>query len=138
MAAETSLFTLSSNRTSTCRASASPPAVVISRATVVMVLSGELGSGGKGTFLDASLVDLAATTTGWQAWCQYRGPFFFVSSLVLVFLGCNYLRSRSWPDQLPPGGPCRVMRRLLKRRACPFFEREQDELVFWDKTFLVL
>lgn len=63
-ASETSLFTLSSNRTSTCRASASPPAVVISRATVVMVLSGELGSGGKGTFLDASLVDLAATTTG--------------------------------------------------------------------------
>lgn len=58
-----SLFTLSSYRTSTCKASASPPAVVISRATVVMVLSGELGSGGKGVLFDGSLVDFAATTT---------------------------------------------------------------------------
>lgn len=58
-----SLFTLSSYLTSTCNASASPPAAVISRATVVMVLSGEFGSGGKGVFLEGSLVDFAATTT---------------------------------------------------------------------------
>jgi hypothetical protein len=45
---------------------ASPPARVISRATVVMVERGELGSGGKGDILARSasgVMDLAATTT---------------------------------------------------------------------------
>jgi hypothetical protein len=45
---------------------ASPPARVISRATVVMVDCGELGCGGKGESLARSgsgVVDLAATTT---------------------------------------------------------------------------
>ena len=60
---ETSLLTLSSWRTSTCSASDSPPWLVISRATVVIVLWGEFGSGGNGVSWESELADLAATTT---------------------------------------------------------------------------
>lgn len=58
--------TLFWSRTSTATAVASPPASRISRTTVVMVDWGELGSGGKGAdplLVEASLEDLAATTT---------------------------------------------------------------------------
>lgn len=69
MVVEMRSLTLCSKRTSTGMAVAWPPEEVISRATVVMVLSGELGSGGKGSLVwEGSLVDLAATTTGW-CWC---------------------------------------------------------------------
>lgn len=54
---------LAGERTSTCSAVATPPAEVISRATVLMVEAKELGSGGKGLHLLASEVVLAATTT---------------------------------------------------------------------------
>lgn len=53
---------LSSWRTSTGMARASPAEDVISRATVVIVLAGEFGSGGKGVAW-GSEVDFAATTT---------------------------------------------------------------------------
>ncbi len=42
---------------------ARPPASRISRSTVLMVDCCELGSGGKGFVMDASLVDFAAMTT---------------------------------------------------------------------------
>ena len=54
---------LSKSRVSTWMATVLPPASVISRATVLMVDCGELGSGGKGTVLEASDVLFAATTT---------------------------------------------------------------------------
>jgi hypothetical protein len=53
----------SAERTSSWMAVASPPAVVISRATVVMVEAEELGSGGKGAVELGSEMVLAATTT---------------------------------------------------------------------------
>jgi hypothetical protein len=54
---------LGKSRVSTGMAVAVPPASSISRATVEMVDAGEFGSGGKGEVLEASEVDLAATTT---------------------------------------------------------------------------
>lgn len=54
---------LSKSRVSTWMAETSPPASRISRATVLMVDCGELGSGGKGDALEASDVLFAATTT---------------------------------------------------------------------------
>lgn len=64
MVVEMRFSTLSGERTSTCTAVASPPAEMISRVTVVMVESGDLGSGGKGTVgLEGSLTVFAATTT---------------------------------------------------------------------------
>lgn len=63
---ETSCWMLSYSVVSTGMAVASPPARVISRATVVMVDCGEFGSGGKGVSLSSwawGVVDLAATTT---------------------------------------------------------------------------
>ena len=48
---------------STRMAVASPPRRLISRATVVMVESGELGWGGKGVEEVVGVVDFAATTT---------------------------------------------------------------------------
>lgn len=59
----TSWFMLAKSRTSTATAVASFPASLISRSTVLIVDMDEFGSGGKGTVLDASLVDFAATTT---------------------------------------------------------------------------
>lgn len=62
-----SSWILAGERTSTCTATASPPASTISRVTVVMVDDGELGSGGKGVAgPDESLIVLAATTTAWM------------------------------------------------------------------------
>jgi hypothetical protein len=60
----TSRWMLSAKRTSTAMAVASPPTSLISRATVLIVESGELGSGGNGAGPYASLVVFAATTTG--------------------------------------------------------------------------
>jgi len=48
---------------STGSAVAVPPASLISLSTVLMVDCGELGSGGKGDAVAASLVDFAATMT---------------------------------------------------------------------------
>lgn len=59
----TSLWTLEKLRTSTGIAVALPPVEVISRATVLIVDAGELGSGGKGVHFVASEVVFAATTT---------------------------------------------------------------------------
>ena len=55
--------TLSKSRVSTGSAVAVPPASLISLSTVLMVDCGELGSGGKGDAVAASLVDFAATMT---------------------------------------------------------------------------
>lgn len=55
--------TLSKSRVSTASAVAVPPASLISRSTVLMVDWGELGSGGNGDAVAASLVVFAATTT---------------------------------------------------------------------------
>lgn len=55
--------TLSNSRVSTASAVAVPPASLISRSTVLMVDCGELGSGGNGDAVAASLVVFAATTT---------------------------------------------------------------------------
>lgn len=60
----TRAFTLSSDRTSTWMGVASPPAEVISRATVVMVESLDFGLGALSVSLEGSVMDLAATTTG--------------------------------------------------------------------------
>ena len=59
----TILSTLSEWRTSTCTAVAEPPVELISRATVVIVDSGEFGLGLSGMGLEGSLMVLAATTT---------------------------------------------------------------------------
>lgn len=59
----TRAFTLSSDRTSTWMGVASPPAEVISRATVVMVESLDFGLGALSVSLEGSVMDLAATTT---------------------------------------------------------------------------
>lgn len=59
----TSFWTLAKSRTSTDIAVAFPPAEVISRATVLIVDAGELGSGGKGEHFVAFDVVFAATTT---------------------------------------------------------------------------
>jgi hypothetical protein len=58
-----SRWTLVKSRVSTWTASASPPDAIISLWTVLMVDWGEFGLGGNGCTLEASLVDLAATTT---------------------------------------------------------------------------
>lgn len=60
----TRAFTLSSDRTSTWMGVASPPAEVISRATVVMVESLDFGLGALSVSLEGSVMDFAATTTG--------------------------------------------------------------------------
>lgn len=60
----TRAFTLSSDRTSTWMGVASPPADVISRATVVMVESLDFGLGVLSESLEGSVMDFAATTTG--------------------------------------------------------------------------
>lgn len=52
-------------RTSQGMAVAVPPDSMISRQTVEMVEAGELGFGGKGWVVEASLVDLADTIT-WE------------------------------------------------------------------------
>ena len=54
---------LSGERTSTWMAVAVPPAATISRVTVVMVDSDDLGSGLDGMGLEGSLMVFAATTT---------------------------------------------------------------------------
>ena len=54
---------LVAERVSTGKARALPPASVISRATVLMVEAGELGSGGNGLHVLASEVVFALTTT---------------------------------------------------------------------------
>ena len=54
---------LSKLRVSTVMGVTSPPASRISRATVEIVDSGELGSGGNGWVREASETDFAATTT---------------------------------------------------------------------------
>lgn len=51
------------SRTSTATAAAWPPASWISRATVVIVEAGELGSGGKGIVCVASEIVFAASIT---------------------------------------------------------------------------
>ena len=55
---------LAGERVSTGMGVAEPPKLVISRATVLMVEEGELGSGGKGTQVWGLEVVLADTTTG--------------------------------------------------------------------------
>lgn len=54
---------LEGSRVSTTMGVASPPESVISRATVLIVDEGELGSGGKGVQRVASEVVFAETTT---------------------------------------------------------------------------
>jgi hypothetical protein len=55
---------LAAERVSTGSATAVPPSSWISRATVLMVEEGELGSGGKGWHVSGLEVVLAETTTG--------------------------------------------------------------------------
>lgn len=63
MVCATRAFTLSSDRTSTWMGVASPPAEVISRATVVTVESLVFGLGVLSVSLEGSVMDFAATTT---------------------------------------------------------------------------
>lgn len=69
MVSEMRFCTLEGSRVSTVMGVASPPASVISRATVDMVDWRELGSGGKGLVWEASEVDFAATTTAFRLVC---------------------------------------------------------------------
>ncbi len=64
MVVEIRFWMLEGERVSTAMGVAVPPAWVISRATVLMVEAGELGSGGKGTQVWGLEVVLADTTTG--------------------------------------------------------------------------
>lgn len=59
----TMVWTLVGSLVSTAIAVASPPASLISRATVLIVEAWEFGSGGKGVHWEASEVVLAATIT---------------------------------------------------------------------------
>ena len=63
VALATICWMLEGSRVSTGMARAAPPEEVISRATVLMVEEGELGSGGNGLQVEASDVVFAATTT---------------------------------------------------------------------------
>ena len=64
MVVEIRCWMLEGERVSTAMGVAEPPKLVISRATVLMVEEGELGSGGKGTQVCGLEVVLADTTTG--------------------------------------------------------------------------
>lgn len=114
--ASTSFWTLKKSRTSTDIAVAMPPVEVISRATVLIVDAGVLGSGGKGVHFVASDVVFAATTT---VGCVDQ----YVKSVDLWYLSISHWRIRLWRDRLLLVFQCLVTIRrpellLLDGRIC--------------------
>lgn len=73
---------------------ASPPAEVISRATVVTVESLVFGLGALSVSLEGSVMDFAATTTG--GWCISKGVlsrvgYMYIVVCIIVETGCELM-----------------------------------------------